>query len=339
MNTKISSAPSASKTIKVMAAIVVAGLCASATAQGPGPAQWQAVTWSDLPGWGSDDAAALWPALRQQCSRPRPAWAGWCQSLPAEPGDSPQAHLWLMATLQPYRVQAADGDAQGLLTGYFEPQLNARRHRDARFTVPLLDTRQQPLLYLEDPLDAVLLQVQGSGRVMVTEADGSHQPRRVVWAGDNAQPFRSLARWLLEQGALRDGGWRAVRAWALQNPERLGELLAANPRVIYFREEALSDPTTGPRGAMGWPLTPGRSVAVDPRAVPYGTPLWLDSTQPLGTQPMQRLVLAQDTGSAIRGAVRADFFWGWGEDAFLQASRTRQALRWWALWPKEAQVP
>jgi membrane-bound lytic murein transglycosylase A len=136
---------------------------------------------------------------------------------------------------------------------------------------------------------------------------------------------------------LREGqaSWSAVKAWAIKNPERLPELLAANPRTIYFREEALPDPSIGPRGAQGLPLTPGRSVAVDPRAVPYGTLLWLDTTQPLSTEPLRRLVLAQDTGSAIRGAVRADFFWGWAPDALARAGRTSQALRWWALWPKE----
>jgi membrane-bound lytic murein transglycosylase A len=108
----------------------------------------------------------------------------------------------------------------------------------------------------------------------------------------------------------------------------------ANPRVVYFREEALPDPGIGPRGAQGVPLTPGRSVAVDPLAVPYGTVMWIDTTEPLSSQPLRRAVVAQDTGSAITGAVRIDYFWGWDADAEPQAGRMRQPLRAWALWPR-----
>lgn len=316
--------------------------CAGGHAAPPSElARWAPVAWAELPGWGADALHELWPALRRQCAKPPPSWARWCAQLPAGSEDTLQLHAWLMASLQPYRGQAReDGADTGLLTGYFEPQLPARREPDDSFRTPLLDAeRKQPLLYLQDPLDAVLLQVQGSGRVLVREPDGSTRWRRVAWAGDNRKPFRSLARWLVEQGAIREGqaSWSAVKAWAMQNPERLPELLAANPRVIYFREEALSDPEQGPRGAQGLPLTPGRSVAVDPRSVPYGTLLWLDTTQPLSSEPLQRLVLAQDTGSAIRGAVRADFFWGWAPDALARAGRTAQALRWWALWPKPSE--
>ncbi len=343
MSTKISNAPRASSKSKVMRALhhCALGLMVGTAFAAP-PSQlvhWTPTAWSELPGWGADSLQELMPALRRQCERPPQPWRSWCQRLPAQSDDSLQLHAWLMGSLQPYRVQTRDGSPDtGLLTGYFEPQLPARRAPDEDFQTPLLDPQQRPLVYLQDPLDAVLLQVQGSGRVRVREADGRERWRRIAWAGDNRQPFRSLARWLVAEGAIREGqaSWSAVKAWAIKNPERLPELLAANPRVIYFREEALDDPEIGPRGAQGLPLTPGRSIAVDPRAVPYGTLLWLDTTQPLSTEPLQRLVLAQDTGSAIRGAVRADFFWGWAPDALARAGRTSQALRWWALWPKTA---
>lgn len=337
MNTKIAAAASISRMISHILALWLA-LVASAGAQ----ARWQSAQWADLPGWGEDAAEQLWPQLRQQCTRPRPPWQAWCRELPPAPVDRLQAHAWLMATLRPFRVGS---EAPGLLTGYFEPELAASRQPSERFQVPLLRPDGRPLLYLDDAVDAMLLQVQGSGRVRLVEADGREQLRRVAWAGDNRQPFRSMARWLVEQGALREGqaSWSAVRAWLVHHPERLAELRAANPRVVYFREEPLPDPDTGPRGAMGWPLTPERSVAVDPRAVPHGTLLWLDSTRPApggkGGEPLRRLVLAQDSGSAIVGPVRADFFWGWGEEAFAQAGRTQQPLRWWALWPKEAPTP
>jgi membrane-bound lytic murein transglycosylase A len=110
-------------------------------------------------------------------------------------------------------------------------------------------------------------------------------------------------------------------------------MLQSNPRFVFFREEPLADPALGPKGAQGVPLSPGRSIAVDPQSVPYGTPVWLDTTEPLATRPLRRLVVAQDTGSAIVGAVRADYFWGWGDDAEAAAGRMKQPLRMWALWP------
>jgi membrane-bound lytic murein transglycosylase A len=111
-------------------------------------------------------------------------------------------------------------------------------------------------------------------------------------------------------------------------------MLAVNPRVVFFREEPLADPTQGPRGSQGVALTPERSIAVDPASVPLGTPVWIDTSEPLSAAPLRRLVLAQDTGNAITGAVRADYFWGWGERAETQAGRMKQPLRMWALWPK-----
>ena len=125
---------------------------------------------------------------------------------------------------------------------------------------------------------------------------------------------------------LDEASWPAIRDWARRNPQRVNEMLWSNPRVVFFREEPLPDPTVGPRGAMGVALTPGRSVAVDPLAVPYGTPLWLDTTEPLSSTPLRRLVMAQDTGSAITGAVRADYFWGWGGDAEAPAGTIKVDL-------------
>jgi len=166
---------------------------------------------------------------------------------------------------------------------------------------------------------------------------------RLAFAGHNDQPYQSVARWLVDQGAfpLEQASWGSIKAWAQLNPQRVPEMLRANPRVVFFREEPLAQPEAGPLGAQGLPLTPGRSVAVDKDTMPYGTLLWLDSTEPQpwsATPPapkaMQRLVVAQDTGGAITGPVRADFFWGWGDEALLQAGRTKQPLRLWALWPR-----
>jgi membrane-bound lytic murein transglycosylase A len=200
--------------------------------------------------------------------------------------------------------------------------------------------RGREIAFVADPLDALLLQIQGSGRLRLSNGvarSPSTQIVRLAYAGHNDQAYVSIGRWLVDQGQMtvEAASWPAIKDWARRHPKRVQEMLWANPRFIFFREEALPDPKLGPRGAAGVPLTPGRSVAVDPQSVPYGTPLWLDTTEPLSAAPLQRLVMAQDTGSAIRGAVRADFFWGWGENAEAQAGRMKQPLRYWALWPRE----
>ena len=164
---------------------------------------------------------------------------------------------------------------------------------------------------------------------------------RLGFAGHNGHPYRSVGRWLIEQRELPADGvsWPAIKAWARANPARVNEMLWVNPRVVFFREEPLLDPGAGPRGALGVPLTPGRSIAVDPRSVPFGSWVWIDTTEPLSSTPLRRLVTAQDTGNAITGAVRGDYFWGWGDHAEQQAGRMKQPLRLWVLWPLGAVPP
>lgn len=327
--------------------------------------KWWPVGWDDLPGWHDDALLQAWPALRAGCARPAPGWADLCaRLLDARPADDAALRALLQAHTRPWRVEAIDGSDEGLATGYFEPLVDARRRPDARFRVPLhalpgeLGERQpwwsrreidtvaaaraalagREIAWVADPLDALLLQVQGSGRLRLAEPDGRVQTLRLAYAGHNGHPYRSVGRWLIEQGELAPtaASWPAIKAWARANPQRVQEMLWANPRVVFFREEPLPDPAVGPRGAMGVPLTPGRSIAVDPQSIPYGAWVWLDTTEPLSATPLRRLVAAQDTGSAIVGAVRADFFWGWGDEAEQQAGRMRQPLRMWILWPRGA---
>ena len=327
-------------------------------------ARWVAVPWSALPGWQADRSAELWPALRAGCVRPAPGWAALCARAAAfSPPDDEFARQFLQRELQPYRVESLDGDAQGLATGYFEPLLLASRRAKPGFGTALhrppadlaqrrpywtrqqLDSqaaagaglRGQEIAYLANALDLLVLQIQGSGRLRISEPDGSQRTVRVAFAGHNDQPYQSVGRWLIDQGELKPeaANWPAIRDWGQRAvPERLAQMLWANPRVVFFREEALIDDALGPRGAQGVPLSAGRSVAVDPLAVPYGTPLWLDTTEPLTATPLRRLVMAQDTGSAITGAVRVDYFWGAGDAAEQQAGRMKQGLRLWALWPR-----
>lgn len=328
-----------------------------------GRARWVPARWADLPGWDNDRTAELWPALLRGCERPAAGWADVCaDARRSAPADDASARVWLQARLQPYRVEALDGTAAGLITGYFEPLVEARRAPRGPYRVPLLGppadlasrkpywTRQQldtlptaqssvrgrEIAWLADPLDALILQIQGSGRLRLPQPDGTASVVRVAFAGHNDQPYKSVGRWLIDQGELRpdQASWPGIKAWARLNPQRVDEMLWANPRVVFFREEPLPDPSVGPRGAQGVPLTPGRSVAIDPSSIPYGSALWLDTTEPLSNTPLRRVVMAQDTGSAITGAVRVDYFWGWGEVAEQQAGRMKQPLRLWVLAPR-----
>jgi membrane-bound lytic murein transglycosylase A len=342
---------------------------APATPAGPalvrGRARWVPVDWTALPAWGDDRVSDVWPALLRGCERPAPGWAALCAQARAAttPGFSDDAaRAWLQQRLQPYRVEALDGTPDGLMTGYFEPLVEATRAPRGAFRVPLygvppdlatrrpywtrrqIDTlpqaraslRGRVIAYVADPLDALILQIQGSGRLDIIEPDGRRTRVRIAFAGQNDQPYQSVGRWLVDQGELTpaQASWPGIKAWARQNPARLNEMLWSNPRMVFFREEPLPDPDLGPKGAQGVPLTPGRSIAVDAQSIPYGTPVWLDSTEPLSSTPLRRLVMAQDTGSAITGAVRADYFWGWGSDAENQAGRMKQGLRLWVLWPR-----
>jgi membrane-bound lytic murein transglycosylase A len=288
-------------------------------------------------------------------------------ALASPPKEEAAIRQWLQQHLRPYRIEAADSNRSGLITGYFEPLIEASRQPQGAMRTPLHAppadlatrrpywTRQQletvpaaqaslrgkEIAYVADPLDVLLLQIQGSGRLRVTERSGQVKLVRLAFAGHNNQPYQSVGRWLLDQGELQpnQASWQGIKAWAQRNPKRINEMLWVNPRVVFFKEEAITDPRQGPRGAQGVALTPGRSIAIDPLVMPYGTPVWLDTTEPLSSTPLQRLVVAQDTGSAIVGAVRADYFWGLGDEALAQAGRMKQALRYWVLWPKGQALP
>lgn len=336
-----------------------------------GPAVWVRVPWDELPGLQDDPVGELLGALLQGCPRAQPAWQQACASARGlHPTDHEAVRRWMLQHLQPWRIEDRSGDRHGLLTGYYEPHFEARRLPNAQFSAPLhqppadiatrrpywtrqqLDTvrearaglRGRELAYLRDPLDVLVLQIQGSGRLTITEPDGQQRMVRLAFAAHNDQPYGSVGRWLIEQGHLSpaQATWPGIKDWLQRHPRRVQEVLWKNPRVVFFKEEPLNDPDVGPRGALGVPLTPLRSMAVDPRSVPYGTAVWIHSTAPAGPAPssrlqsiqnLQRVVMAQDTGGAITGAVRGDYFWGWGEVAGERAGRMRGRLQMWALWP------
>jgi membrane-bound lytic murein transglycosylase A len=319
------------------------------------------VRWSDLPGWDADALPEAWNAWLKSCERPNTALAVLCPEVRRlSIGSAQQQRDWMVQRLQPYRVEPLTGTSEGLLTGYYEPLLQATRAPIAGYSTALyrapadlgarkpwysrqeIDTlpeakaalQGRAIAYVADPVDALVLQIQGSGRLRVTEVDGSQKIVRLAFAGTNDQPYKSVGRWLLDKGLIKDASWPGIKAWIVANPQRVQELLWSNPRVVFFKEEALPEPdaTSGPRGAQGVALTPGRSIAVDAASIPYGTPVWLASQG--AAVNLQRLVMAQDTGTAITGAVRADYYVGTGFEAGELAGRLKQPLRLWALWPK-----
>ena len=326
--------------------------------------RWLLARWSDLPGFNADNFNEAWVAWRQNCARSLPNTQSLCADVRRLDGQpSALQKTWVMENFQPFRVEhlnAAAAPANGLLTAYYEPVFEASRAPRPGFEVPLYGVpanlkarapwysreeiaklpaaqaalKGKEIAYIASPVDAMLLHIQGSGRLWLTERDGRRTQIRLAFAGTNDHPYQSIGRWLLDQNLTKNATWPGIKTWLGQNPRRTQELLSKNPRFVFFKEEALrgAEAQLGPKGAQGVPLTPGRSIAVDPGSIPYGTPVWLSSNGPQ-TQ-LNRLVLAQDTGSAILGAVRADYFVGSGDLAGDLAGRLKQDLKLWVLLPR-----
>ena len=190
----------------------------------------------------------------------------------------------------------------------------------------------QELLWVNDSIDAFFLQIQGSGRVQLD--DGTTV--RVGYADQNGHPYRSLGRWLVDQGQLTidQASMQGIKTWAQRNPARLKEALDYNASFVFFRELPLGNPGAGPVGALGVALTPGYSLAVDAHFIPLGAPVVLATIDPDSRAPLIRPMLAQDTGGAIRGPLRFDFFWGFGAAAGERAGRQKYEGQAWVLVPK-----
>ncbi|MBY0242626.1 MAG: murein transglycosylase A [Burkholderiaceae bacterium] len=198
------------------------------------------------------------------------------------------------------------------------------------------DFTGKELLWVDDPVEAFFLQVQGSGRVQLGD-----ETVRVAYADQNGHPYKSIGRYLVEKGELtaEQASAQGIKAWIAGHPTRMAELFNANPSYVFFREEKLPDPKIGPKGSLGVPLTPQRSVAVDATQLPLGAPVFLSTTHANSDIPLQRLVMAQDTGGAIRGAIRVDYFFGFGTEAAENAGRMKQKGKVWVLMPKEVPNP
>lgn len=310
-----------------------------------------------------DDKPVGPPALGASAGRVAD-WRPACRALAELHTDDAQARAFFERWFRP--VQVTDG-GDGLFTAYYEPELRGSRTRHGRYTVPLYarpaDLVMRPdgsvgrmtagrfepypsraeidagavqppppvLLWLDDPVDAYVLHVQGSGRVVLAEGGST----RVGVAATNGRPYVSIGRLLVQRGQLTVEGasMQSIRAWLRANPAAGRALIAENPRYVFFRETGAA----GAIGAQGVPLTAGRSLAVDPAFVPLGAPVWLDTAWPgRPDRPLRRLMVAQDTGGGIKGPVRGDLFWGTGEAALDEAGRMHQPGRYYVLVPREA---
>ncbi len=305
------------------------------------------VTFADLPGWAQDDFRDARGALARSCVVMRqPAWQAACAKLPTTDAG---LRAYLEAHFRPWQVTGETG-ATGLFTGYYAPELAASRTRDGVYQTPLYGmprdllqadlgafkpewqgqkltgrvegSRFVPyparaaitgaaldapvLAWAADPVDAFFLQVQGSG--VLRFPDGSTET--IGYAGQNGRPYVAIGKVLKERGAFPDGvvTMQAIRAWLAAHPQERDVILNQNPSYVFFK---LGE---APTGAQGVVLTPERSLAVDKRFVPLGAPVWLDAEHPAGGR-LQRLYLAQDTGGAIKSAVRGDVYWGSGDHA------------------------
>ena len=349
----------------------------------PAEARYQQTPFAAIPGWPNALLAPGVQAFGAGCKRiaqSHPLRRA-CDNLPASPpGDEHAARQFIEAWFSAWAVTSAEGKAEGLITGYYEPVLAGSRSRTERFRHPVYGVpddlvavdlesvipelkglrlrgrlegnrllpylsrgeiesrtpfRAPVLAWVEDPVELFFLQIQGSGQIELN----SGGRLRLGYGDQNGHPYRSMGRYLIQRGelALEQTSMQGIKAWAAANPHKLREALDSNPSYVFFRQ--MPDTLDGPLGTLGAPLTAGHSIAVDPRSVPLGAPVFLATTMPLSSQPLVRLMAAQDTGGAIRGAVRADFFWGAGIEAGTLAGRMRQQGRMWILWPRGEPLP
>jgi len=325
--------------------------------------RWEPQQWRSFPRHSREGLLGVWPEWQAVCSHPTQVRSATCQQGQELQKKTDDERLtWLLTQWQPMRVLNISGSAEpGLLTGYYEPHMKARRLPDSEHQVALYATpdgwRSQPgqiwfsraeaeqdpraqqalqgkaLVWMRDPIDALILQIQGSGRLDVQEPDGSVRTVRLAFAGHNGHPYRSVAKPLLDSGKIAAGSWEHMRAWAAQQDiQTVKSWIHSNPRLVFFKEVPLLNLEQGPVGAHATPLWPGRSIAVDRNSILLGQPVWLSSIGPQTS--LNKLVMAQDTGAAIVGAVRADYFAGWGDEAYQLASRLKQPLSLWTLVPR-----
>ena len=286
-------------------------------------------------------------------------WASACQSaavLESVEPSSADARLYFEGWFTPVALSTPTA-SDGLLTGYYEPEVEVRITPDQTFSEPILakptseaalkrpraqvNARSSRVIAYGRPIDVFFLQIQGSGRLRYTDGPLAGQVRRAAYAANNGQTYRSIGGVLIRRGELtrENASKQSIAAWMTRNgPVKTRALMNENPRYIYFTEQAIR-PGEGPQGAMRVPLTGMGAAAVDPRYHPYGSLVWLDTTLPIAPGDYRGartgvLVAMQDTGGAIKGPLRADLFFGSGDEAGDRAGVQKHRARWTLLLPQ-----
>jgi len=326
-------------------------------------ASFRAVSWQALPGWQEDDLSQAWPAWLKSCEallkrNSELNWRQVCtQAASVSVRDAQAIRRYFEGNFQPFEIRNSAGSETGLVTGYYEPVMNGSQTRTSLYSVPLYaypnawrQTRPNPgpsraelmssgilkgseIAWVQDPVAAAFMQIQGSGKIRLQDG----RVMRLGYAGTNEQPFKSFAQWLLDRKEINrsEATMQGISQWAKRHPDRVNEMLNANPRFVFFKElPGNVSADLGPTGALNVPLTTERSIAIDLQAMPLGAPVFLATTKPLSEQPLQKLVMAQDTGKAIVGGVRADYYWGSGDAAGDLAGRMKQNGKMWVLLPR-----
>lgn len=333
--------------IAALRAALLAGLLMSA-AGARGEATYQILRFEDLDGWAEDDHAEALGVFLNTCGDlDSPDWQSICAL--ARSKEIGNARAFFELFFRP--VMISDGEP-GLFTGYFEPELDGARHRGGRFAYPVyrmppeakgsplwltrrdiletgvLSNRGLEIAWVDDPVELFFLQIQGSGRIKLDDG----RTVRVGYAGANGHPYRSIGMELVRRGvyAAHQVSAEVIKNWVRRNPDAGKELLFHNPSFVFFRELKDLPALSGPLGAMNRSVTAMRTVAIDPFYTPLGAPVWVEKD---GETPIRRLMIAQDTGSAIKGAQRADIFFGTGSEAGRKAGRLRDPGRMIALMP------
>jgi membrane-bound lytic murein transglycosylase A len=337
--------------IAALRSLVLASALAGATMTAvgaEGETTYDILTFDQLDGWSKDDHGAALTAFKVTCGDLKdPDWRALCGV--AKTQEPANARAFFELFFRPVLIR--DGN-DPLFTGYFEPELDGSRTRTARFRYPVykmprearnasqwltrrqiltsgvMDNRGLEIAWVDDPVELFFLQIQGSGRIRLQ--DGSTV--RVGYRGANGHPYRSIGVELVRRGVYNahQVSAQVIKNWVRRNPLAGQELLFHNPSYVFFREIKKLGSADGPLGAMNRSITALRTVAVDPAYTPLGAPVWLEKD---GNGPMRRLMIAQDTGSAIKGAQRADVFFGTGDVAGQAAGRLRDPGRMVVLLP------
>ncbi len=304
------------------------------------------LSFDDLDGWAEDDHAEAMAVFQSTCSDMEGHdWESLCAVARSNP--DPRAFFELF-----FRPVLIGGDRPALFTGYFEPELEGSRFRSSRFQYPIyrlppevqgqwrtradietsgiLEGRGLEIAWVDDAVELFFLQIQGSGRIRLAEGGTI----RVGYGGRNGHEYRSVGQEMIRRGIYEPHQVSAqvIQSWVRRYPTAGVELLRHNPSYVFFREVDIDDPTLGPLGAMNRSITPMRTIAVDPAHTPLGAPVWIEKD---GDNPLRRLMVAQDTGGAIRGAQRADVFFGYGDAAGSAAGTLRDPGRMVVLFPIE----